>query len=82
MVAKELSVNVKTKIPSNMIIPQVSYYVWKMHNLQITEAPQKAKKQLRVRTKVSVDARMLKTLANLLRSWNFIQDICSFVPFI
>ena len=32
-----------------------------MHNLQITETPKKAKKQLRVRTKLPVDAIMVLT---------------------
>ena len=39
-----------------------------MHNLQTIETPKMAKKQLRVRTKLSVDARMPKTLTNPLRS--------------
>ena len=41
-----------------------------MHNLQITETPKKAKtvlRQLKVRTKVSADARMLKTLTSPLK---------------
>ena len=50
-----------------MITSQVSYYVRKMHNFQTIETPEKLKK-LRVRTKLSVDARMLMTLISLLRS--------------
>ena len=53
-----------------MITSTVSYYVWKMYNLQTVEAPKTAKtlEQLRVRTKLSVDARMLKILTSPLRS--------------
>ena len=43
MVAKEISVNVKTKIPSNMITSQASYHVRKMHNLQTIETPKRPK---------------------------------------
>ena len=39
-----------------------------MNNLQSNETPQKTKKELRVRTKLSADARMLKTLASSLTS--------------
>ena len=57
----------KPKIPSNMITSYVSYYVSKMHNLQAMETTKNANKQLMVRTKLSVDARKLKTLTNPLR---------------
>ena len=43
MVAKEVSDNIKIKNFSNMITAQVSYYVWKMHNLQTIDTPKKAK---------------------------------------
>ena len=42
MVAKKVSVNEKkTETYSNMIISQVCYYVWQMHNLQTIEIPKK-----------------------------------------
>ena len=43
MVAKEVSNNIKIKNTSNMITAQVSYNVWKMHNLQTIDTPKKAK---------------------------------------
>ena len=43
MVANEVSVKVKPKIPSIMTTSQVSYYVWKMHSLQTIKTPKKAK---------------------------------------
>ena len=53
-----------------MITSQVSYYVWKMRQLQTIETLQKTKqKQLKVRIKLSVDARTLKNLASPLRYW-------------
>ena len=54
-----------------------------MHNLQITETQKKAKRvlrQLRFRTKIFIDGRMLKTLTSPLRSSiNFIQHFRSFI---
>ena len=41
-----------------------SYHVLKMHNSQTIETPEKATKKLPVRTKLSVDARMIKTLTS------------------
>ena len=50
-----------------MITSQVSYYVGKMHNLQTIQATKKLKIVM-FRTKLSIDVRTLKTLANHLRS--------------
>ena len=42
MVAREVSVYVKTKTNQNqMTTSQVTYYTWKMHYLQTTETPKK-----------------------------------------
>ena len=38
----------KPKVPSNMITSQVSYYTWKIDNLQATETPKKAKNSSRL----------------------------------
>ena len=75
MVAMEVSVNVKPKVPSNMFTSQVSNQSEKyIHNLlQSIQTPIKPKKWLSARIKHFVDARMLKTcLGKLL-------DLCHFI---
>ena len=65
MAANEVSVNIKTKNTFKYdYFPD--FYFRKMHNLQIIETPKKARNK--ARTKLSVNARMLKTLTRSLRS--------------
>ena len=56
-----------------MITSHVSYYVWKMHNSQTIETPEKAEKWVSVRIKLSEDVRMLKTCLGKSH------DLCYFV---
>ena len=44
-----------------------------MHNLQTFETPKKAKKWLSVRTKLSVDTRMLKTCLGKFHDFKFVE---------
>ena len=44
MVGKEVSLIVKPRVPSNIVSSQVSYFAWKMHNLQTIEITKKGKK--------------------------------------
>ena len=74
MVAKLVSVNAETN---------TFKYAWKMYTLQTIPAFKKPGKQLRVKIKLFVNARMLKALTSHERSWiSFIQHFCSFFPFI
>ena len=66
MVSKGISVNVKTK--NTFKHDYFLGFLICLKNAQTIETPKQAKKQLRVRTKLFVDARILETLTSLQRS--------------
>ena len=82
MASKEVFLNAKTKntckydyFPGFLLYLKNAYFTDHWDN-------KKVKKELRVRTKLSVDVIMPKTLTNYLRYWiNFIQNFCPFAPF-
>ena len=73
MVPKEVSVNVKTKNTFKYHYYSGFLFCLKNTYLQTIEIPKKAKKMLKIRTKLSVHARMLQISISHLRSQiNFI----------
>ena len=68
MIAKEVTINAKTKITFKF--DYFSGFLLCLKNAKFKDhlKTEKRKKWLRVRTKPSVDAKMLKTLASHLRS--------------